>query len=74
MPLVTVVLACGNGTSPLDQTIVGGGKPKAWQETEASEFGVILITLSGVSMNRGGTELITERSESKYQTRHIIVH
>ena len=51
VPLATVVRPCGNGTSPLDQIIVGGGKPKAWQETEASEFAITFITLLGISMN-----------------------
>ena len=56
MPSLTVVRPCGNGTSPLDQTIVGDGKPNARQETEATLFPVTFITLSGVSVNRGGTK------------------
>ena len=76
MPLVTVLRPCGNDTRPLDQTIVGVGKPKAWQETEVSEFAVTFITLSGVLMNCGGTEMITKQkqnktSKKKYQTRHF---
>ena len=55
MPLVTVVRPCGNGTSPLDQRIVGGGKPKAWQEIEATEFPTTFESLSGVLVNTGGT-------------------
>ena len=62
MPLVTVVRPCGNGTSPLDHTIIGGGKPKAWQETEVCEFALTSITLSGVLMNCGETEMITEKN------------
>ena len=56
MPLVTVDRPCGNGTSPLDQTIVGGGKPNARQETEATEFPITLLSLSGVLINSGGTK------------------
>ncbi len=55
MPSLTVVRPCGNGTSPLDQTIVGDGKPKARQETEATESAFTFITLSGISVNCGGT-------------------
>ena len=55
MPLVTVVRPCGNGTSPLDQTTVGGGKPNARQEREATEVPVTFVTSSGVSMNCGAT-------------------
>ena len=55
VPLVTVVRPCGNGTSPLDQTTVGCGKPNTWQEREASEFAVTATTLLGISMNCGGT-------------------
>ena len=61
MPLIAVLRPCGNGTRPLDQTIVGGGKPKAWHETEVSEFAVTFITRSGVSKNCGGTEMITKK-------------
>ena len=53
MPLVTVLRPCGNGTSPLDHTTVGGGKPSARQEREATEFPVTFVTLSGISMNWG---------------------
>ena len=56
MPFLTVVRPCGNGTSPLDQTIVGDGKPNARQETEATEFAFTFIILTGVFMNCGGTE------------------
>ena len=55
MPFLTVVRPCGNATTPLDQTIVGGGKPNARQVTEATVFLVTFITLSGVSINCGGT-------------------
>ena len=55
VPLVTVVRPCGSGTSPLDQTIVGGGKPKARHETEATEFPITFVSLSGVLVNSGGT-------------------
>jgi len=55
VPLVTVVRPCGKGTSPLDQTIVGGGKPNAWQEIEATEFPITFVSLSGVLINSGGT-------------------
>ena len=58
MPLLTVVRPCGNGTSPLDQTIVGDGKPNARQETEATDCGFTFITLSGVLVNCGGTKKI----------------
>ena len=56
VPLVMVVRPCGNDTSPLDQTIVGAGKPKTRQEIEATELYVTLITLSRVSVNCGGTD------------------
>ena len=55
MPLITVLRPCGNGTRPLDHTIVGGGKPNARQETEATEFPVTFVSLSGVLINSGGT-------------------
>ena len=71
MPLATVLRPCGNDTRPLDQTIVGVGKPKAWQETEASEFAVTFITLSGVLMNCGGTEMITKQKQTKQAKRNI---
>ena len=71
MPLVTVLRPCGNDTRPLDQTVVGVGKPKAWQETEASEFAVTFITLSGVLMNCGGTEMITKQKQTKQAKRNI---
>ena len=55
MPFSAIVVRpCGNGTNPLDQTIVGGGKPKARQRIEATEFAGTLVNLSGVRMNRGG--------------------
>ena len=69
MPLITVVRPCGKGTSPLDQTIIGGGKPKALQETEVSEFAFTFITLSGVLMNCGGTEMITKTKQNKTKYR-----
>ena len=56
MPLPTRVRPFGNGTRPLIQVICGGGKPKARQETEATKILVTLTTLSGVWMNRGGTD------------------
>ena len=56
MPLPTRVRPFGNGTRPLIQVICGGGKPKARQETEAAKILVTLTTLSGVWMNRGGTD------------------
>ena len=76
MPLITELRPCGNGTRPLDQTIIGGGKPKVWQETEVSEFAVTFITLFGVLMNCGGTEMITKQKQNKtnkkkYQTTHF---
>ena len=58
--LAIVVRPCGNGTNPLDQTIVGGGKPKARQRIEATEFAGTLVSLSGVWMNRGGARLKKE--------------
>ncbi len=58
MPFLTVLRPCGNETSPLDQTIVGDGKPKARQETEAIAFPATFITLLGISMNRGGADRI----------------
>ena len=55
MPFLAIVVRpCGNGTNPLDQTIVGGGKPKARQRIEATEFAGTLVNLWGVWMNRGG--------------------
>ena len=56
VPLLTLVRPCGNGTSPLDQSISGEGNPNAWQETNAFVPLLTLITLFGVSVNRGGTE------------------
>jgi len=55
VPLLTVVRPCGNGTSPLDHTTVGGGLPNTRHEREAMEFAVTFTMLSGVSRNRGGT-------------------
>ena len=55
MPFVTEVRPCGNDKKPLDQTVFGGGKPKAWQGIEASDFPITLRNLSGVSINSGGT-------------------
>jgi len=55
VPLATMVRPCGNGTSPLDQTTFGGGKPNAWQGIEATEFAVTFTTLSGTSVNVGDT-------------------
>ena len=57
---VTLVRPCGNGTNSLDQTIVGGGKPKARQRTAATEFAGTLVSLSGVWMNRGGARFKKE--------------
>ena len=54
--LVMLVRPCGNGTNSLDQTIVGGGKPKASQRTEATEFAGTLVSLLGVWMKRGGAK------------------
>ena len=56
VPPLTLVRPCGNGTSPLDQTIFGEGKPNAWQEADASLPLTTVITLFGVLLNRGGTE------------------
>ena len=66
VPLLTLVLSCGNGTSPLDQTIFGEGNPNAWQEADAFLPLLILMTLFGVFVNRGGTE------ESKEKTRFYL--
>lgn len=55
--LVMEVRPCGNGTNPLDQAIVGGGKPIARQRTDATEFARTFINLSGVWMNLGGTRI-----------------
>ena len=63
VPLLTLVRPCGNGTSPLDQTIFGEGKPNAWQEADAFLPLLTVITLFGVLVNRGGTE---EYNEKKY--------
>lgn len=52
-----VVRPWGNGTNPLDQTIVGGGKPIALQPTDAAEFARTPVSLSGVWMNLGGTRI-----------------
>ena len=57
---VMVVRPCGNGTNSLDQTIVGGGKPKARQRIEATEFAGTMVSLSGVWMNRGGARFKKE--------------
>ena len=54
--LAIVVRPCGNETNSLDQTTVGGGKPKARQRTEATEFAGTLVSLSGVWMKRGGAK------------------
>ena len=56
VPLLTLVRPCGNGTSPLDQTILGEGKPNAWQEADAFLPPITVITLFGVLVNRGRTE------------------
>ena len=61
--MLTLVRPCGNGTSPLDQTIFGEGKPNAWQEADAFLPLLTVITLFGVLVNRGGTE---EYNEKKY--------
>ena len=58
--LAIVVRPCGNGMNSLDQTIVGGGKPTAWQRTEATEFARIFVSLSGIWMNRGGARFKKE--------------
>ena len=58
--LAIVVRPCGNETNPLDQTIVGGGKPKARQRTEATEFAGTLVSLAGVWMKRGGAKFKKE--------------
>ena len=42
--LVMEVRPCGKGTNPLDQTIVGGGKPIARQRTDATELPGLLST------------------------------
>ena len=54
--LAIVVRPCGNETNSLDQTTVGGGKPKVRQRTEATEFAGTLVSLSGVWMKRGGAK------------------
>ena len=61
VPLLTLVRPCGNGTSPLDQTIFGEGKPNAWQEADAFLPLLTVITLFGVLVNRGGTEEYNEK-------------
>ena len=61
VPLLTLVRPCGNGTSPLDQTIFGEGKPNAWQEADAFVPLLTVITLFGVLVNRGGTEEYNEK-------------
>ena len=66
VPLVTVLRPCGNGTRPLDHTTVGGGKPNARQEREATEFPVTFVTLSGISMNCGATEETNKQKLDKY--------
>ena len=63
MPLITELRPCGKGTRPLDQTIVGGGKPNARQETEATEFPITFVSLSGVLINSGGTRWIMKKKE-----------
>ena len=65
MPFFTVVRPCGNGTSPLVQTIDGDGKPNARQEIEATESAFTFITLSGVLMNFGGTERMKDKKAEK---------
>ena len=65
VPLVTVLRPCGNGTSPLDQTTVGFGKPNTRQEREATEFPITFTTLSGVSRNCGGTGKKTNKQVKK---------
>ena len=62
---MTVVRPCGNGTSPLDQTTVGGGKPNTRQEREATEFPITFTTLSGVSRNCGGTGQKNEQTNKQ---------
>ena len=61
VPLLTLVRPCGNGISPLDQTIFGEGKPNAWQEADAFLPLLTVITLFGVLVNRGGTEEYNEK-------------
>ena len=56
VPFLTLVRPFGNGTSPLDQTILGEGKPNAWQEADAFLPPITVMTLFGVLVNRGGTE------------------
>ena len=56
VPFLTLVRPCGNGTSPLDQTIFGVGKPNAWQEADAFLPLLTLMTLFGILVNRGGAE------------------
>ena len=63
VPLLTLVRPCGNGTSPLDQTIFGEGKPNAWQEADAFLPLLTVITLFGVLVNRGGTEEYNEKKK-----------
>ena len=63
VPLLTLVRPCGNGTSPLDQTIFGEGKPNAWQEADAFLPLLTVITMFGVLVNRGGTEEYNEKKK-----------
>ena len=56
VPLLTLVLPCGNGTRSLDQTIFGEGTPNAWQETNAFVPLLTVMTLFGFLVNRGGTK------------------
>lgn len=61
--MLTLVRPCGNGTSPLDQTIFGEGKPNAWQEADAFLPLLTVITMFGVLVNRGGTEEYNEKKK-----------
>ena len=62
VPLLIFVRPCGNGTRSLDQTIFGEGNPNAWQEADAFLPLLILMTLFGVFVNRGGTEESKEKT------------
>ena len=73
MPLVTVLRPCGNGTSLLDQTTVGGGKPNARHDKEATEFPVTFVTLSGILLNCGATGGTNKQTRDKHIIR-IFLH